>query len=218
MESNKKYECEYCNRLFDRSYNLNRHVQKVHNRYLETNESMDDSDNNSNVTSNDNDSHANEQDSDSDDLKSSADESSESNASSNDDTISEMNDSEWQAYTQQLESLMREAFVQTTQEMTPEDYKGLTPEEQELLMNKAGKTFRKKLKRYFSIVIGMQEDEKYQYLFDKIIKYRENDIDFPTAISMAIKSSAAIIDKHFEDVINDEMEDSTDNEQDMDEE
>ena len=218
MESNKKYECEYCNRLFDRSYNLNRHVQKVHNRYLETNESMDDSDNNSNVTSNDNDSHANEQDSDSDDLKSSADESSESNASSNDDTISEMNDSEWQAYTQQLESLMREAFVQTTQEMTPEDYKGLTPEEQELLMNKAGKTFRKKLKRYFSIVIGMQEDEKYQYLFDKIIKYRENGIDFPTAISMTIKSSAAIIDKHFEDVINDEMEDSTDNEQDMDEE
>ena len=76
-------------------------------------------------------------------------------------------------------------------------------------MNNAKKAFRKKLTRHVSIVFAMQEDGKYQYLFDKITKYRENDIDAPTAISMAVKASAAIIDKDFENVINDDIENST---------
>ena len=76
-------------------------------------------------------------------------------------------------------------------------------------MNNAKKAFRKKLTRHVSIVFGMQEDGKYQYLFDKITKYRGSVIDAPTAISMAVKAFAAIIDKDFENVINDDIENST---------
>ena len=193
---------------------------------------MDSRDNANDTTSTDNDSHANDQDTESQEMESSgADESPESepasnasstsesesvsNASSNDSTISTMSNNEWQEYAQQLECLMTETFNETMQEMAPDNYEELTAEEEKLIMNNAKKAFRKKLIRYVNIVFGMLEDGKYKYLFDKITKYRENDIGFPTAISMAVKASAAIIDKDFENVINDNIENST---ADMDEE
>ena len=49
--------------------------------------------------------------------------------------------------------------------------------------------------------------------FKKIIENMENKIDFPVAIDMAMRSSAAIIDKDFENDICREMEVSTDGEQ-----
>ena len=49
--------------------------------------------------------------------------------------------------------------------------------------------------------------------FKKIDRNMEKKIDFPVAIAMAVRSSAAIIDKDFENVISREMEVSTDREQ-----
>ena len=203
MEANAKYyQCAHCNRTFTRVYNLKRHLENVHNRYLETDDSMDTS-----STDSDSGDSSGADESPESGPASSASSASESESadsdSSNDSTISEMGENEWREYIQQLECLMRETFNETMREMAPDNYVGeLTTEEHELVMNNAKKAFRKKLARHVNIVFGMQEDGKYQYLFDKLSKYRENDIDFPTAISMAVKASAAIIDKDFENAIN----------------
>ena len=55
MESDIKYKyyCEYCGRVFERQYNLHRHLQNVHNRDLETVESVDDNDDAHDAQSND---------------------------------------------------------------------------------------------------------------------------------------------------------------------
>ena len=199
-----KYQCEYCSRSFDRSYNLNRHLQKVHNRYLETVDSMDDSNSNDEERSLSEESGASQTDSD---------------ASS--DNSTEMNDQEWNNYQQRFQSLMTETFEEVVHELTPDEDEVEEEEQSKLdsdqyifFMNKAKKVFRKKLTKMLVILYGMKEDKLYQYLFNKIDKYIENEINFPTAISMAIKSSSAIIDQEFEDVIEEDIDsDSSDDEQ-----
>ena len=57
---------------------------------------------------------------------------------------------------------------------------------------------------FLVISFGIKED---------IYLYIENQIDFPTVISMAVKSSAEIIDQDFEEVIDNDMNDSSDDEQ-----
>ena len=215
MESVIDFKCEYCNRSFPRRFNLNRHVQKVHNRFVESSDNPSEND----TVSIEESSHAEESSQ------------SDTDVSSKDSTTSQMKDREWNTYTLQLEGLMRECFDEEVEELTSEDNKDeedeqdtdeLTQEQYELVMKRAKNVFREKLKHYLNIVFGMQDDETYSYLFDKYHKYIGKDIDTPTAISMAVNSSAEIIDKDFEEVINDYTEDSSDGdeqtEQEMDDE
>ena len=219
-----KHECEYCNRSFDRSYNLKRHVRKVHNRYLET-ENSESSDNGNASHSNNTDSNeSNDTDSnhsdDSHSKHSNDTDSNESNANTSDTLQDEtdLNDDEWNSYTEKLENLMLETYDDTHNQMTALQDEGqssdMSEESKELVMATAKKQFRKKLVNYLIIVYGLQDDATYGYLFNKIDKYRDKKIDFSTAISMAVKSSSALIDKDFEKVINDTAVDSsTDNEE-----
>ena len=83
-------------------------------------------------------------------------------------------------------------------------------------MPAAKKEFRKRLINLLIIVYGMMEDKRYDYLFNKIDKYRKRMIDFPTAIRMGVKSSAAIIDQEFEDMMdNDSSTDGEDSKESM---
>ena len=112
---------------------------------------------------------------------------------------------------------MTETFEEVVNELTSDDEEQseLDSDEYTFFMKKAKKTFRKELTKMLVISYGMKEDKIYQYLFNKIDKYIENEIDFPTAISMAINSSSAIIDQEFEKVIEEEYidSDSSDDEQ-----
>ena len=137
----------------------------------------------------------------------------ESNAS----TGSESDGNGWETYTWELEELMIrsiDTFNETAHQLFPDDYNNDDGNDNfQLAIVHSKKAFRNKLKRYLNIVYGMQEDKRYDYLFQKIDRNMEKKIDFPVAIDMAVRSSAAIIDKDFENVISREMEVSTDGEQ-----
>ena len=85
----------------------------------------------------------------------------------------------------------------------------MSDESNKLIMSAAKKQFRKNLIDYLVIPRGLQHEPAYQYLFDKVEKDIDKKIDFPTAISMAVKSASALIDKDFEYVINDANDDSS---------
>ena len=53
MQSVKRQECKFCERTFARSYNLSRHLQEVHNRHLETENSENSNDENSKASDSD---------------------------------------------------------------------------------------------------------------------------------------------------------------------
>ena len=205
MESDNKYKyyCEYCGRAFERNYNLSRHLQNVHNRYLETVEDKEEGDASMKSDTESNTSTRSE---------------TESNASSRRESASDSN--EWETYTQEFEKIMLDTFNETAHQLFPDDDEGDDDDDEDevdhqfqLTLLKSKEAFRNKLKRYLNIVYGMQEDKRYDYLFHKIDRNMEKKIDFPVAIDMAVRSSAAIIDKDFENVISREMEVSTDDEQ-----
>ena len=207
MESDNKYKyyCEYCGRAFERKFNLSRHLQNVHNRHLETVEDEDETESNTSMS------------------ESNASSKSESNASAKS-TSNTSAESEWETYTQLFENLMLDTYNETACQLFPNDNDNDDNDDDddddddgndqsEYIMQQAKKAFRNKLKTYLNIVYGMQEDKRYDYLFQKIDRNMEKKIDFPVAIDMAVRSSAAIIDKDFENVISREMEVSTDGEQ-----
>lgn len=224
MESDKKYVCEHCNSSFDRSYNLKRHVETIHNRYLETEDSViDDGEGNSNSSplsdSNSNDSNSNdtvtsedktEDNASEDETENSASEDeTEDSASSDESMKSDDSDEEWNVYAKHFEYLVMSCYTEAHNQLTSLEGEPMD----EATMKASKKLFRKKLEHYLIIVQGLKQDNTYNYLFSKIVKYRKRNVNLHTAISMAIKSSTAIIDEDFEKVIKCILDDSASNDE-----
>ena len=127
----------------------------------------------------------------------SSDDETESAASSDD----EMSDGEWVSYSGKLADLMNESFKAAYNEIEPLE-NDESESAKERVMTLAQKKFRNKIAKLLIIFYGMQEEKTYDYLFEKIEKLRKKGIAFPTAVSMAVKSSASIIDDNFDKVVN----------------
>ena len=210
-----RHECEYCGHHFQRSFNLKRHLEQIHNRPSEDvdlDSTMSDSGEESFAES------EMEWNADSDN-ESNADDESETESNTDESVASsdeEMNDDEWSSYTDRLDSLMMKVYRDTYDEVTDEvtDNHGLTDEVtddddeaedkyplNETVMNIAKKRFKKRLINIMIISCGLQRDTKYKRLFTKVDKYLNEDVDLHLAIPMAIKSSSEIIYNDFHETL-----------------
>ena len=231
---NGKYECQYCNRHFQRSFNLKRHLEMIHNRYTDGNdfdsneleESVADDESNtqdeeeSNTRDEEESNTQDEEESNTHEDESSAEDESDVNSSNLEE---ELNEDEWMTYANRLDSFMMQVYedaydkVMPADEVTDGDNMETDNDEtderdytrNENVLKIAKKLFRKRLTNYLIILYGLQRDTKYDRLFAKIEKYINRDLNLHTAISMAVKTSGQIIDDDFDDSIRREFEGSS---------
>ena len=210
MESTK-YSCEFCNQEFSRHYNLKRHLELVHNRFIEMETSDADEDDTTSMGSSTS-STTNTSDRESD----KASEVSSSDMSTN----SELSERECSPGSKHYVDLMVSIYNQVFNKMSVEPIDGEEKEaDDKQIMTESKKQFRKRLINYLIICHELRKDQTYDYLFNKIDKYIGEEIEYPTAIRMAVKASAEIIDKDFEETVIDELkdEDTSEDEEAMDE-
>ena len=224
----RKYECQYCNRHFQRSFNLKRHLEMIHNRYAEGND-FDRNELQESVTDDESNTQDEDESNTQDEDESNTQDEDESSTQDEDEssTEDEMNDDEWMTYADRLDSFMKQVYEDTCNAVMPADEvtdadnmetDDNETDENECTRNEnvleiAKKTFRKRLTNHLIILYGLQRDTKYDRLFEKIEKYMDKDLDLHTAISMAVKSSAQIIDDDFDDSIRREFGDSSSNDE-----
>ena len=198
MESTK-YSCEFCNQEFSRHYNLKRHLELVHNRSIEMETSDADEDDTASMGSSTSDSESDK----------ASDEVSYSDMSTN----SELSERECSPGSKHYVDLMVSIYNQVFNKMSVEPIDGEEKEaDDKQIMTESKKQFRECLINYLIICHELRQDQTYDYLFNKIDKYIGEEIEYPTAIRMAVKASAEIIDKDFEETVINELKDEDTNE------
>ena len=201
------YECEYCGRHFQRSFNLKRHLEMIHNRSYE-----DD-----NFDSNASETHDSDEETVPDDHESDAESNADESIVNSSLSDEVMNDDEWASYTKRLDIFMIEVYKDTYDEvmsadevtdchnMETDDHDDTENKEYTVIqevLDSAKKTFRKRLTNMLIICSGLKRDMKYERLFAKIEKYLSKDVDLHSAIAMAVKSSAEIVYDDFTESVN----------------
>ena len=167
MESHK-YECTLCNQGFSRAFNLKRHYETFHNRYVEEETSDIDEEetvSDSNMSAGEDEGSSSESNmSDGEDEGSSSESNSEDEGSNSESKDMEMSNdglskSEWTIYSQNYADLMMSVYTRVAKD-------GETADDD--IMTNAKKEFRKVLSDHLITFLGLQRDETYDYLFDKI--------------------------------------------------
>ena len=192
-----KYQCNYCDKGFQKYFNLKRHTETIHNRIPAPQES----------------------DADSEESDDGSNHSEESMESSQSELSTDVSDEEMQVYDDVFNNFLNDLYCRVTEDIDNDtELNKASKQSAEYVIEMFKKTFSKEMTQMLIIICGMNEEPKYEGLFNKIKSYRSKDVEFPLAIKLAVRNYKPLFDEEIEKFIQRSADEEESDEEEGDEE